>query len=154
MHRVTRQSTAPPPSVASAVQLRRRAETRRFGLPVWQILASGLVGVGLVARWYEQNRPEQWRPPSRYHRRLEPGALVSEQADVEALLSEVRDPEHDRPAKTRAVGSGGVGSARAVSRVHVARFFAYFPVRFMEHGRGVMSAGANELMSGLMPRIE
>lgn len=68
---------------------RRRAETRRFGAPILHILGVGVVGVGLVAKWYYKNTPEQFHektvsPP------LEPNAIVTDQNDIEALLSEVR----------------------------------------------------------------
>jgi hypothetical protein len=73
------------------VQQRRRAETRRFGAPVYAILAGGFVGVVAAARWYAQNRASEWRPkPATLVDRLQPSDRVTEQRQVELLLSDVR----------------------------------------------------------------
>jgi hypothetical protein len=81
------------PEQQRAVLVSRAAERRRFGAPVWQVLGAGLLGVGVVARWYASNWPEDGWSPLQLQRagvRLPPFALVTEQAHVEALLSEVR----------------------------------------------------------------
>ena len=76
-----------------AVRVSRAAERRRFGLPVWQILSGGLVGVGFVTWWYAGHRPARgWNPEhlTEAGTALLPTTIVTEQCQVEALLSEVR----------------------------------------------------------------
>lgn len=75
----------------TVVQAHRRAESKRFGASARTILAGGLVGVGLVAKWLMMHQPDEWRPrPVAEADRLEVTARVNEQHHVEALLSEVR----------------------------------------------------------------
>lgn len=58
---------------------------------MWQILAGGVVGIGFVCKWYAQHRPAEWQAhASDDAQRIEPMALVTSQADVDRLLSEVR----------------------------------------------------------------
>ena len=74
-----------------AIRISRQAERQRFGLPVWQLLAGGLVGVCAIARWYWQHWPQAgWSPHPRAFLHLPPFSLVHEPAHVEALLSDVR----------------------------------------------------------------
>ena len=96
---------APPPSALARthlhnasltpVQRTREAERRRFGLPVWQLLAAGGLIAAAAARWYARNirdSESDWAPeidptagPT-----LQPFALVQDQSQVEALLTDVR----------------------------------------------------------------
>ena len=68
---------------------RRRAETRRFGLPVINILMAGLVSVASYVYWLSLNKRKVWVPPQPAPQ-LMLSSLVSSQEDVEALMSEVR----------------------------------------------------------------
>jgi hypothetical protein len=81
------------PEQQRAVQLARAAEQRRFGLPIWKMLAGGLLGVGVVAYCYTRSLPKDaWTPRqlSASDVKLTAYALVRKQHEVEALLSEVR----------------------------------------------------------------
>ena len=79
-------------ALLTPLQKSRRAERARFGAPVNALLAVGLLGAGFVVRWISQNRADEWEPPSRRSKtqQLLPNARVTEQAEVEALLGEVR----------------------------------------------------------------
>jgi hypothetical protein len=72
------------------IEITRRAERLRFGLPVWQLLAGGLLGAALVFRWFLLNRREEWAPKQPPEIHLPPFAIVREAKQVEALLDEVR----------------------------------------------------------------
>jgi hypothetical protein len=81
------------PNALVTLQARRHAERRRFGASVNVILAGGLVGVGVLVRWYGQQRPDSWESPGRASssvQPLAPTAIVAEQREVEALLDDVR----------------------------------------------------------------
>ena len=84
-------SAAPLPAHILARQRRRAAETRRFGAPVYAILGVGACGVAAVMSYFNERRPETWQPLRVSDAdRLEPFSLVTEQRQVELLLSEVR----------------------------------------------------------------
>ena len=54
------------------------------------------MGVSFVAKWYVEQSPQEWHPPHAVpeHEQLQPTARVTEQRQVEALLSDVRQVLH------------------------------------------------------------
>ena len=91
---VSRRAAAHANALANltAVQRTRRAERARFGASVNHLLAGGFVLTALVLRWASLHRSEAWTPPSRRSKaeQLHPATPITTQADVEALLGEVR----------------------------------------------------------------
>ena len=74
------------------IQRSRRAETKRFGAPVHVLLACGFLGAAFTVRWILKARPARWEPmSSTLAEQLETSERVTEQAQVQALLDEVRD---------------------------------------------------------------
>lgn len=83
-------------ALLTAVQRQREHERRRFGLPVWQLLGGGLLGVAFVARAWKSIADAHdysgWAPPARPAPNvLRPFSLVLQQEQLDALLSDVRD---------------------------------------------------------------
>ena len=74
------------------IQITRRAETKRFGAPVNVLFAWGLLGAGFVIHWMSKHKAERWDPPiPALVGPLPAASPVTKQAEVEALLDEVRD---------------------------------------------------------------
>ena len=76
--------------LARTVQRARAAERARFGLPAWQILAGGLFGVGLAARWWSRVLESRGDAPAATDVSLRPREPIFEEAHAQRILVDVR----------------------------------------------------------------
>jgi hypothetical protein len=98
------------------IQRSRRAETKRFGAPVHVLLACGFLGAAFIVRWVMKARPGRWEPlPSILAEELQTSEEVTEQAQVQALLDEVR----------AVLGRFGISLGHVQLQVHLMRDLGY-----------------------------